>query len=188
MNEDPIQRQLRQQQEEITKLRGQLQEMEMLKIDGGTADPYKVNWSRAVFHLRCPGLLTALQQVAEREALLSALEELRRSSWDAVRSSSRFSAEDLQRGAVIDEYPVLVTLTPDPMLSGKLKYGVGRPKDQRAFRIGRAAGLDLELDGVGICQEHCEVNSMRLKSAPPLPPPSPVSPVFRSLGSRLWLR
>lgn len=96
--------------------------------------------------------------MAERETLLSALEELRRSSWDAVRSSNRFSLEELHGGSGVleGEYPSLVTLTPDPMLSGKLKYGVLK-KDGSSFRVGRANSMDLELDGVGICQEHCEV-------------------------------
>jgi hypothetical protein len=63
----------------------------------------------------------------------------------------------------VDEYPSLVTLTPDPMLSGKLKYHVANKEGGAAFRIGRASGMDLELDGVGICQEHCEI--IRLPTA-----------------------
>lgn len=46
MNEDPIQRQLRQQQEEITKLREQLAELERQKYLG--SDPYKVKSQRPV--------------------------------------------------------------------------------------------------------------------------------------------
>jgi len=179
MNEDPIQRQLRQQQEEITKLRGQLSELEHLK---GTLDPYKV---------------------AERETLLSALEELRRSSWDAVRSSSRFSAEELPGAAAkLDEYPALVTLTPDPMLSGKLKYGIVKKEGLAPFRIGRAPRMDLELDGIGICQEHCEVNDPRQPQTPlsrfrwprargySPSSPSPLNPSDRrrSSGCRAWTR
>jgi len=139
MNEDPIQRQLRQQAEEITKLRHQLAELEQAR----------------------PGISgTSSMAAMERETLLSALEELRRSSWDAVRSSARFSVEELKPGgAQQDEYPLLVALTPDPMLSGKLKYSVRRLKDGAPvpFGIGRSARNSLELDGVGICQEHCEI-------------------------------
>jgi len=137
MNEDPIQRQLRQQAEEITKLRHQLAELEQARPSG-----------------------TSSMAAMERETLLSALEELRRSSWDAVRSSARFSVEELKPGgAQQDEYPLLVALTPDPMLSGKLKYSVRRLKDGAPvpFGIGRSARNSLELDGVGICQEHCEI-------------------------------
>lgn len=151
MNEDPIQRQLRQQQEEITKLRQQLAELE----DGSS------NFG--------PDAQNGYADADEREALLSALEELRRSSWDAVRSSARFSAEDLMHSQQYPDqlqapspsslYPLLVTLTPDPMLSGKLKYSIRKP-DATPFRIGRAENMDLCLDGIGICEEHCEIERL----------------------------
>lgn len=150
MNEDPIQRQLRQQQEEITRLRQQLAELEDSPSTFGPEN--KRN---------------GYADADERDALLSALEELRRSSWDAVRSSARFSAEDLghqhqnqhQPASSDALYPLLITLTPDPMLSGKLKYSIQKP-DKTPFRIGRAKNLDLCLDGIGICQQHCEIERL----------------------------
>ena len=159
MNEDPIQRQLRQQQEEIMKLRQQLAELEESSSGkglGGNAQGYA--------------------DAEEREALLSALEELRRSSWDAVRNSARFSAEDLFQanqenlegtanleGSALG-FPLLVTLTPDPMLSGKLRYSIQKP-DSTSFCIGRAENMDLCLDGIGICEEHCEIVRMKNSSS-----------------------
>jgi len=100
------------------------------------------------------------------------MEELRRSTWDAIKNNETCYVNQL-----FDDigFPALVTLSPDPMLSGKLRYclnkqrlscnddGGGDGGEVYAFKIGRSLDSDLELDGVGICARHCNVKAQRIR-------------------------
>lgn len=80
------------------------------------------------------------------------------SSWDIVKNREMCYVNELYDHI---GFPALVTLSSDPMLSGKLRYCLYKPLldegDDDSFKIGRAVDSDLELDGVGISARHCQV-------------------------------